>query len=79
MKASCIILDTEEDLSKETGLNHDELWENGFNLDDWDICFCSDIELDQKFWWLEGRMSSYCCGYEVTEYNNKFYYIIYHS
>lgn len=79
MLAHCIILDTEEDLMKQTGLNHKELWSNGFNLDDWDICFCSDKELDDEFWWLQCRMESYCCGYEVTEYNNVNYYMVYHA
>lgn len=80
MLANCIIFETEEDLLKLTGLKHrEELWKNGFNLDDWDIGFCSDIELDEKYWWLQCRMESYCVGYETTEYNNKNYYMVYHS
>lgn len=80
MLANCIIFDTEEDLFKLTGLGCSQaLWESGFDLDDWDIGFCSDVELDQKYWWLECRMESYACGYQVTEYENKFYYMVYHS
>ena len=79
MLANCTIFETEKDLLNLTGLNHNELWANGFDLDDWTIGFCSDIELDQAYWWLEGRMSSYCCGYQVTKYNNKYYYMVYHS
>lgn len=36
---------TEEDLITLTGLTHDELWENDFNLDDWDVGFVSDVPL----------------------------------
>lgn len=36
---------TEEDLIELTGLTHDELWENDFNLDDWDVGFVSDVPL----------------------------------
>lgn len=32
-----IAFDTEEELMELTGLSEDELWINGFNLDDWDI------------------------------------------
>ena len=41
--------DSREDIRKWTGLsgeNHDmALWEVGFNLDDWDVCFESDTRL----------------------------------
>lgn len=30
-------------------------------------------------YWLVRQMECYCCGYEETEYNNKWYYIVYHS
>lgn len=33
---------TEEELCELTGLNHDQLWDAGFDLDDWDVGFCSD-------------------------------------
>lgn len=36
---------TEEDLMKLTGLSRDELWDNGFDLDDWDVGFVSDVPL----------------------------------
>ena len=29
--------ETEEELQSLTGLTHDELWEKGFDLDDWDF------------------------------------------
>lgn len=36
---------TEEDLIELTGLTHDELLANDFNLDDWDVGFVSDVPL----------------------------------
>ena len=40
-----IAFQTEKDLSELTGLSHDELWDAGFNLDDWDAGFQSDVRL----------------------------------
>ena len=40
-----IAFQTEENLSELTGLSHDELWDAGFNLDDWDAGFQSDVKL----------------------------------
>ena len=87
------MLTTEDDLQKVTGLTHDQLWYEGFNLDDWDACFVSDIPLtvlvrdgDCKWlepicdaYWLVRQMENYCVGYEHTEYNGKHYYMVYHS
>lgn len=39
------MFDTEEDLMKLTGLSRDELWDNDFDLDDWDVGFVSDVPL----------------------------------
>jgi hypothetical protein len=39
------MFDTEKDLMKLTGLSHDELWENDFDLDDWAVGFVSDVPL----------------------------------
>lgn len=36
---------TEEDLIELTGLTHDELLANDFNLDAWDVGFVSDVPL----------------------------------
>lgn len=92
------MLTTREDLRKITGLpgdNYDEaLWDAGFNLDDWDVCFVSDVPLtiDEKeedgltltnaidgAYWLISKMENYCVGYEHIEYNGKHYYMVYHS
>lgn len=40
---------TEEDLMKLTGLSRDELWENDFDLDDWDVGFVSDVPLTTTY------------------------------
>ena len=92
------MITTREDLRKITGLpsdNHDKaLWAAGFNLDDWDVCFVSDIPLttlvidaDGDGWddpideamWLILRMENWCVGYKHVEYDGKHYYIGYHS
>ena len=89
--------DNREDIRKWTGHpadNYDEaLWEVGFNLDDWDVCFESDTRLIKEYatddgayyepipeaWWLATQMDSYCCGYDEVEYNGKWYYTVHHS
>ena len=89
--------DNREDIRKWTGLsgeNHDiALWEAGFNLDDWDVCFESDTRLVKEYtdddgtyyepiaeaWWLVNRMDSYCVGYNEVEYNGKWYYTVHHA
>lgn len=38
----------EEELEELTGLNHDELWDNDFNLDDWDFGLCTDVPLYEE-------------------------------
>lgn len=86
-----------EDLRKITGLpsdNHDEaLWDAGFDLDDWDVCFVSDVPLtltmcdndgawedpNDDAWWLVSRMETYCVGYDHVEYDGKHYYIVHHA
>lgn len=76
---------TEEELKQLTGLNHQELWNNCFDLDDWDWGFVSDTYLDPHdyknnyAYWLLNHMHNYCTGYKITYYNNKYYYILYHS
>ena len=76
---------SEEELQQLTGLNHQELWDNCFDLDDWDWGFVSDVHLnpyDYKnnyVYWLLNHMHNYYTGYKVTYYDNKYYYILYHS
>lgn len=76
---TCEIFTTEKELSKLTNLNHKELWENGFNLDDWDIGFCCNKELTNEEWWLLTQMEYYGVGFEKVKYRDKVYYMVYHS
>lgn len=86
-----------EDIREWTGLsedNYDEaLWNAGFNLDDWDVCFESDTRLFVEHndwedtwrepiaeaWWLGNQMESFCVGCTEVEYNGKWYYTVHHS
>lgn len=49
-----------------TGLNDDELWAAGFELDDFDFGFVSDIELDKSYVRSYTRMD-YEAWEEITE------------
>ncbi len=41
-----VMFSTPDDILKLTGLpDRSALWDAGFNLDDWDAGFCSDIKL----------------------------------
>lgn len=87
------MFNTEKELTILTGLDHEELWDAGFNLDDWDVGFQSDIELTRTendgddtwktpidgTWWLINQMENYCVGYEHNEYKGKHYYMVYHG
>lgn len=74
---------TEKELSKLTGLNHEQLWDNGFNLDDWDWGIQIPLKQQKKFEKEQSiiisAMDSHCVGYEKTNYNDKVYYIQYHA
>lgn len=75
-----VAFENDDELIELTGLSYDELWDNGFNLDDWDIGFQSDKRIDYRnLWWLEQSMSNYCVGYDEVEYNGKYYYLVHHS
>lgn len=90
--------DNREDIREWTGLpadNYDQaLWDAGFDLDDWDVCFESDTRLIEKIsddgatWWVEPKddaywlvrqMEHYCCGFDEVEYNGKWYYLVHHA
>lgn len=75
-----VAFECEEDLQKLTGLSHEELWANGFNLDDWDIGFQSDKKIYYaNLWWLEYKMDTHACGYSEVQYKGKYYYLVYHA
>jgi len=40
-----VVFETEEELCELTGLTEHELWQKGFNLDDWEIGFQSEVKL----------------------------------
>lgn len=40
-----VVFETEEELCELIGLTEDELWQKGFNLDDWEIGFQSEVKL----------------------------------
>ena len=71
----------EEELQQLTGLNHNELWENDFDLDDWDWGFVSDTYWNNNYnpdnpdnsfeFWLLNHMYDYYTGYKVTYYKDK--------
>lgn len=80
--------ESEKELQELTGLNHDELWDSGFDLDDWDFGIQTDrdtipdgeyrINLGEdalELGWLfeEGYKAQH------VEYNGKHYYMSYHS
>ena len=88
------MFDTREDLCKLTGLSEDELYDKGFDTDDWDVGFCCDNALtyteydpDCGEWeepfvdseWLIREMESYCIGYDCIKYGGKYYYMVHHS
>lgn len=76
---------SEKELQKLTGLNHQELWDNGFDLDDWDWGFVSDTYWNPYYdgplyeYWILNHMYNYCTGYKCVNYNDKYYYMLYHS
>ena len=82
--------DTVDELLELTGmLRRDDLWEAGFNLDDWDFGFVSNLEWisywdgcgDSHYYeeWLLNHMDNHCVGYRHVEYRGKHYYMTYHS
>jgi len=76
---------TEEELQELTGLDHDGLWENGFDLDDLAWGFASDTYWDpydykNKYaYWLLHHMHSYTTYYKANKYNGKYYYMYYYG
>ena len=75
----------EEELQQLTGLNHKSLWDNGFDLDDWDWGFVSDTYWSPHYgatlyeYWILNHMHNYCTGYKCVQYDDKYYYMLYHS
>lgn len=77
---NCKLFNKEKDLEVLTGLNHEQLWERGFDLDDWDYGFCCETKLNKSNGgWLLNQMEDYCCGYNEVYFNGNYYYMVYHS
>ena len=83
-----ILFSTEEELLQLTGLiQREDLWDVGFDLDDWDFGFVSDTEWTEYWdnehpyyeYWVLSRMDRQGVGYEHVEYNGKHYYMSYHA
>lgn len=87
------MISTREDLISETGMTADELWDAGFDLDDWDVCFVSGTRLLETYeekgdtwdepiedaYWLVMRMETYCVGYDEVMHDGKWYYTAHHA
>lgn len=77
---NCKLFNTERDLEVLTGLTHDQLWEHGFDLDDWDFGLCCERKLNlSNAAWLLNQMAEYRCGYNEVYFGGNYYYIVYHS
>lgn len=77
------IFNNEEELGSLTGLSHEGLIENEFDLDDWDWGIAIDnndvreFEDNQSVILL--AMENYCCGYKKVSLPLRTYYLLYHS
>ncbi len=59
-----IMFDNAEDILNLTGLTtRNELWDAGFNLDDWDVGFCCDKKMHEEYTYTDEYD-----GHEYAEY-----------
>lgn len=77
--------ESEKDLQELTGLNRDELWDAGFDLDDLDFGFVADVKLNESaydwgdfdcgYYYLVKALATNNFAFEPkhTEYNGKHY------
>ncbi len=95
MKLQAIIFDDEKDLQELTGLNHDQLWDAGFDLDDWDFGIVADESFTTQYAEESVKpvsclnygeipesiqwMFDSCFCIRHVEYNGKHYTMAYHS
>ena len=77
------IFESEEELTELTGYEHYDLWEHGFDLDDWDWGIAIDTndvkEFEQNQRLLLSAMGNYCCGYKKVSLPLRTYYMLYHA
>lgn len=80
MMSHITLFDTEEELIALTGLTHKQLWDAGFNLDDWNWGFRTINEiLTNAEASLIDIMESCYCSVEMAYYNGYYYYLAYHA
>ena len=79
-KRALLYFETEEELQALTGLNHDELWDADFDLDDWDYGFAIDIkaEITWRLEFIFDRLDNNYCK-RVVEHNGMRYIMYYHA
>lgn len=83
MTNTITFFDKYEELCELTGAqSRKELWDAGFDLDDWDFGFVSDIPLSEECssyyqTWLLLCMERRCFGYEHVEFSGRHYYMVY--
>lgn len=79
-KKALIYFESEEELQALTGLNHNELWNANFDLDDWDYGFAIDtrIEMSWKLDYILDVLDRNYCKRTVV-YNGMRYVMYYHS
>ena len=75
-----------EELEELTGLTEDELWAQGFDLDDMDFGIAAekglreyDISAPYYEMWLTSRMDEHCVGYHHVVLGGKHYYTVHHA
>ena len=86
MVENVTFFDNEKDLSALTGLTRDELWDNGFDLDDMDFGIMTNREWfdlsegNDPYYreWIINRMDNHCAGIQYTEYNGRHFYTVHH-
>jgi len=82
--------DNERQLQALTGLDHNGLWDAGFDLDDWDYGFVTVEEwpdpdgtwsanVPEYQWHLPMLISANCCDFTHTEWQGRHYYMRYHA
>lgn len=81
--------ESEKDLQRLTNLYHGSLWNNGFDLDDWDFGIMTDQKLDMHvedsgdmdcgYYYLIKALNNSAYATREVYFNGKYYYMRYHS
>ena len=72
--------DTIKDLRELTKLSDDELWKEGFNLDDFDFGFIVDSKVyeENRYDMILDDIPGFCCC-DILEYKDKIFIMYHHS